>query len=339
MRPLIALEQMALLRDRLSTPNYQSYMQPFLEDMDRKDTGPVIADARGRPSGWAFCNREVLRLTMAEAYFVSADMVQVARWAAAGLGEHDTFRHDLWPTDYGFLWLEDALVSSEIWGRTITTKALSWGRSVANGKPGTMIVLYTDMLDERDEVNRKVREDAQAAGDWDKYAAMGNLHVHHLAWIPDGMQVGPEQTPVPEDYARWAHGDIQPSQLAQSAPNDQRFILAVLMLMNQSVTSVAREQADKNAAKRFRRMKLPSAVTVVTLRRTAGSRQEGETHVEWTHRWLVRGFWAWRRCGAEHPYAEEYDKGYRCRVYIAPFVKGPEGAPFKQSDKIYSLTR
>src|SRR4051794_21063998 len=154
MNPTRVLEEQALLRDRLSHPNYAKYMEPFLVDVARKGNGPTVNDPNtGEPSGWHFCNRERTRLDMAEAYFVSRDMVQLAIWASASLDSSDTFRHDLWPSDYGFLWLEDSLVSKEIWGRNVITKAITWGRGVANGKPGTMVVLYTDMDDERDEVN------------------------------------------------------------------------------------------------------------------------------------------------------------------------------------------
>lgn len=328
--PRSALEQMGLLKDRLSTREYQAYMQPFLEDVHLKGSGPIITDAQGRPSGWAFCNREVERLKMAEAYYVAEEMMPLVRWAAAGLSGIDRFEHDVWPTDYGFLLFEDALVSKEMWGRVTTTKAITWGRSVAANQPGTLVVFYTDMSDPRDEVNTQIREGAQDAKDWFKYERMGALHVHHVSWIPDGLRVGPEQIVPPARYAEYAVGN---QHLADSTPNDTRFLLALLMLLNQTVTTVARHEMDKQATKRFRRMEIPSAITVVQLRRHAGSRQQGESLVEWAHRWVVRGHWR------NQPYKGENSETVYRRIWIAPFVKGPDNAPFKQSEKVYAFVR
>jgi hypothetical protein len=334
--PTRVLEEQALLRDRLTTANYQAYMQPFLEDMARKGPGIMVTDEKGRPSGWHFCQREIKRLEMAESYYVSPDMVHLARWASTGLDDTDTFRHDLWPTDYGFIWLDGSLVSHEIWGRTITTQAMSWGRVNANGQSGMMAVFYTDMDDTRDEVNAQIKAKAIADGDWQKYQDMGNLHIHHIQFFRNGSDCGPETLTAPEDYQKWADGDL--TTLAQTE-NDARFMLALLMLLNQTVTSVQTEDADKRLAKRMRRMKMPERVTVISLRRHEGARGEGESLVEWQHRWVVRGHWRWQPCGQDYPGAVQRDGKWVVRLYIAPYVKGPEGKPLKQSTKVYALVR
>lgn len=337
MNPVLALEEQALLRDRLSTPGYVRYMQPFLEDTYAKKHGPVTPGPDGKPSGWHFCQQEMNRLKMAEAYYVAAEMMPLVRWAASGLNETDRFDRTLWPTDYGFLYFEEPLISTEMWGRTVVTKAITWGRMHADDHPGTYLVHYTDMDDDRDEVNADIIADAQAAGDYDKYQRMGRLHVHHLVWIPDDMRVGPETVVPSEKYAQYAVGD---QTLAAETPNDGRFTLALLMMLNQTVTDVRKEETDRRAARRFRRMGLPSSVTVVRLRRHKdANRYEGETLVEWAHRWIVRGHWAWRHCGPDHAFAQEYEGGFRVRVWISPYIKGPDGAPLKQTEKVYALVR
>jgi len=60
-------------------------------------------------------------------------------------------------------------------------------------------------------------------------------------------------------------------------------------------------------------------VIVVRLRRVYQERETGETQVEWQHRWMVRGHWRrqWYATTREHKL-----------IYIAPFIKGPEGKPF-----------
>lgn len=335
--PKDALEQMGLLRDRLSLPEYSRYMQPFMEDVARKRMSAVTADPDGNPSGWQFCQREIARLKMAEAYYVSAEMMPLTRWAAAGLESTDRFEREVWPTDYGFLLFEEPMVGIEMWGRTVTTKAITWGRAVGTTSArrpgeisGTLVNFYTDMNDPNDEVNVEIREKAIAAKDWDKYLRMGPLHVHHVMFIPDDERVGPPEIVPPEDYARFAVGTT--NVLAKSTTNDSRFLLALLMLLNQTVTSVAEHQMDKQTAKRFGRMKIPSKITVIQLRRHEGSRQHGESLVEWAHRWVVRGYWR------NQPYKVDGKTVYR-RIWIAPHIKGPEGLPLKQSEKVYAFVR
>lgn len=337
MNPQVALEQQALLRDRLGAPEYPGYMLGFLRDVKRKKAGAVIGDERGNPDGGAFCSREIERLNMAEAYYLSGEMLPLVTWAAAGLNQTDAFEHEVWPTDYGFVFFEEPLPSTEMYGRTVVTKAMTWGRATATESetlrsiPGTMVVLYTDFSDARDEVNTEIKAEAEFHNDWVKYERMGRLHVHHIMWVPDGLRVGPEKLIPPERYADYAVGD---QQLAKDAPNDGRFLLAFLMMLNQTVTSVEEHTLDRKGSRRFKRMGLPDRVTVVRLRRHKNiDRLEGETLVEWAHRWVVRGHWR------NQPYKDDDGTTIYKRIWIAPHVKGPEGAPLKQSQKIYALVR
>lgn len=83
-------------------------------------------------------------------------------------------------------------------------------------------------------------------------------------------------------------------------------------------------------------------VQVITLRTFLGkaTKKSDHTHptegVEWRHRWLVRGHWAWRRCNPENA-----DTGEDCRkrVYIESYVKGPEDRPLIIRDKLYAVVR
>lgn len=329
--PITALEQHSLLKDRLTIPAYAKYMQPFMEDLHRKNLA-AICNPDGKPSGWYFCQREIKRLAMAETYYLSAEMMPLVRWAGAGLNGTDSFSHEVWPSDYGFAYFEEALLSEEIWGRTIVTKAMSWGRAVdpGTGHPGTIIVFYTDMGDARDEVNDYVKvlnEKNAPKQTYDFLKQMGQLHVHHLQWLPDGMRVGPERLIPPEHYADYAVGD---QKLAPDATNDMRFVLAFLMLLNQTVVTVSKQEADKRTSKRMRRMKMPTAVTVIQLRRhKSANRQEGESIVEWANRWVVRGHWR------NQPYGDGTIK----RIFIAPFIKGPEDRPLVMTKKVNALVR
>lgn len=112
------------------------------------------------------------------------------------------------------------------------------------------------------------------------------------------------------------------------------------MMLGQTVTSVEPHEFDRRTARRVRRMGLPGRVTVVRLRRVKdANRYEGETLVEWANRWIVKGHWAWRHCGQDHPRAQPYEKGWRARCWVAPYVKGPPDLPLRQTEKVYALVR
>lgn len=71
-----------------------------------------------------------------------------------------------------------------------------------------------------------------------------------------------------------------------------------------------------------KREHLPTIRTVALRRREASAAQKA-THggVDWQHQWLVRGHWRNQFYPATDTHAPKY---------IAPYVKGPDGAPLKQ---------
>jgi hypothetical protein len=82
-------------------------------------------------------------------------------------------------------------------------------------------------------------------------------------------------------------------------------------------------------------------VQVITLRTFLGKNSKPHTPDpdstrEYSHRWIVRGHWAWRHCSPENA-----DEGEDCRkrVYIDPYVKGPEDKPLIIKDKLYAVVR
>lgn len=83
-------------------------------------------------------------------------------------------------------------------------------------------------------------------------------------------------------------------------------------------------------------------VQVITLRTFLGKAAKKSDHtpptegVEWRHRWLVRGHWAWRRCNPENA---DTGEDRRKRVYIESYVKGPEDRPLIIRDKLYAVVR
>lgn len=81
--------------------------------------------------------------------------------------------------------------------------------------------------------------------------------------------------------------------------------------------------------KRKKRVRQPD-VRVVALRAgTNHARAYSGTNREYRHRWMVRGHWR------NQPYLKDGETAYR-RAWIAPYLKGPSGAPLLTSPKVYA---
>ncbi len=71
-------------------------------------------------------------------------------------------------------------------------------------------------------------------------------------------------------------------------------------------------------------------VRVVGLRRKTYPETDGTRKVDWTHRWLVRGFWR----NQWYPSEERHKP-----IWIADHVKGPAAKPFVAKHRSFEFTR
>lgn len=347
MNPRDALHQQEMLHDACTRSRTRQYLAAVMDDIKKKKTGPVIEGPHRDTAALALAQL----LEGAETFYVSEDMGLVAEAASHGLDGTDAFTHDMWPTETGFLLFERGFGLQDVWGREVITNAIAWQRRSATSEDGksrhagTMVWEFSLLGDERDTMTRSMSAQEQA----DLAHDMGTrLQLQGTAWIGDGMRVGPPTWETPEGYDQHLEPEIEaklrPEDRAdKSAPqvgNIARIYMALLMLMEQKIAAKERHDLKPKNAKRARRMKVPGQVTIIRLRHEAAQREPGETNVEWQHRWLVRGHWRWQYVGPHYPLAVEVEPGkYRARIYIAPFVKGPDDAPFKVTKKVNALIR
>jgi hypothetical protein len=102
------------------------------------------------------------------------------------------------------------------------------------------------------------------------------------------------------------------------------------LLMQQPVTTVADATFDRAERRRLARQRLDDRpVRVINLRRRAASTIAGQSDREYHHQWIVRGHWR------DQWYAS---RGVHRPVWIAPHVKGPEGAPMLGGEKVHAWT-
>ncbi|MEU1497234.1 hypothetical protein [Streptomyces sp. NPDC005732] len=106
-----------------------------------------------------------------------------------------------------------------------------------------------------------------------------------------------------------------------------RALHTVWLLMRQQLADTRSVEPDRASRKRMRRDHYePKAIRVVSLRRPQGA-STGGGESSFQHQWIVRGHWRqhW------HPKRQVHRP-----VWIAPHVKGPEGAPMIGGEKVYA---
>lgn len=106
---------------------------------------------------------------------------------------------------------------------------------------------------------------------------------------------------------------------------------AASLLMRQEFTSETSIEPNSASRKRIRRLgQDPRPVRVINLRRASHSTGAGESEREYHHQWIVRGHWRQQW----YPSREVHRP-----VWIAPHIKGPEGAPLIGGEKVHALVR
>ncbi len=309
----------------------------------------------GRSGGWTrgkeMSDTEITDLQgnllrVADVYRVSHDMSALVQVASMGLSSEDTFDWSLAPTRNGFVSFDRPLEVVDQRGQQMLIHFLLWGAiDTGTGIPATIVWGFNDTYRQPDEVAVQLMADMAAEEGGPERVETYNRGVGR--WAPvtsqvyfNGQSLGPAMIMGDDEAAQrlMAEGiKIQPGS------NVLRYVHSLWLMMGQTIARVESDKPERPARRRAVKMNLPSAVTVVRLRREGApstGRKPGESQVEWNHRWVVKGHWRWQVCGENHPLAQEQSPGvYRARMWINPFVKGPESAPFRQSEKVYSLER
>lgn len=123
--------------------------------------------------------------------------------------------------------------------------------------------------------------------------------------------------------------------IGQRARDQAAYIAAGMLFLEQRLAVRSRQEVPRSVARRIQRDK-PDAdvgVQVVTLRRpTSAGSEATESGTDWHCQWMVRGHWRNQPYGPLH-------KSRRPK-WITPYVKGPEGRPFKPpSERVFAVVR
>jgi hypothetical protein len=271
----------------------------------------------------------------ADPIYVSPDMMTLVEGAARSFVPEPLHEDDL-ITDHGFVYLPRSLWLTDVHGKRISYRAISWkvvnyefgwqpeGKyDLPTPEHGIYLMLYHSVLDPDD----MDRDGAEIAPDFKQGAQIvnrqaGGLTLTHITPWLFGQGYPDAENDVNRKDLLDQHGPFEEPEGVVGLGGIAQFVQTLFRLMNQTITIRAEASPSRQCRKRYARAGFPDKkVVVVTLRRTReGSYQEhGDSEpVEWSHRWLVSGHWRnqWFPSLSLHR-----------QIWISPYIKGPDEAP------------
>jgi hypothetical protein len=253
---------------------------------------------------------ERMRVEQAQLYYVSPEMTELVSTAGRSLPDFNIEPEDM-PSPEGMIAFGSSLhtgLTSPAFaaGQTVGIAAIVW--SLLHGANGG---LWLSFYATRSEVADALPNDSGES-------LVAGQHLIYLfgteaAW---GFRVGDTAAPEPD-----SHLDVA-----------GRALKSAWLLMQQPLAECSEVGADRAARKRLRRAgQEPKSVRVVDLRRPKHTgTSNGESGREYHHQWIVRGHWRQQWYPAREVHRP---------VWIAPHVKGPDGAPLIGGEKVYALKR
>ena len=320
LRPTDVLDLRADLATRLDNASFRDIVRSVLEAgvsvhtvQSKQDFVMANALAQIAPSA----------LAPAVNYYVSPDMCDLVAHAADMLDATDMADITIVPSPAGFAYFDKPIVIHDVRGDFVNVNAIVWRRTAND----VMCWFFNDQYRHPDAAAQFVLEEEDAAA----LRMIGRWGFIGCILYADGEQIGDPIMSVSE--TAYDHYWKDRSEDPPSFDNPRRPIHALWMLLNQTLVSRDREFGDRRTAKRMKRMDVPNDVTVITLRRREVQHDGEGSQVEWSHRWLVRGFWRWQ------PFKNDEGEWDHRRQWINPYIKGPADAPLVVTQKVNAFTR
>lgn len=380
MRPSEILDAQADLLDRLKDKDlfYQQIalaaaaaMQQYHLPNGSRDNQALVGRLSdeltdtSRAAGQEFTDHLARQVENAYAYRVTHDMELLVEHVADQLDDSDQWDFRMPPTPAGFIRFDRPIEVREMRGDNMLVHFAIWGPASIDlrgtATPATVYQFFNDIWTQPDESWERYGFDDGGGDDLtqeekDRYLrAIGRWASTSIMIMFHGEAVGPPTVREKSEEEYHADGIYG----SEATTNLGRHMFALFFLLNQTISTVKDEYPDRAGGRRAKRRNFPPKVSVITLRRSEGNRQEGESLVEWHHRWIVRGHMRWQPYGVrkvdhvhdlgqpelnEHGHATRHCQHEGCdhfvsRIYIAPYEKGPEGAPLVVSTKLYDLSR
>lgn len=294
---------------------------------------------------WNIVDSTMLTIERAENFFVSADMCELITYSTVMFDKSDKADVTLPPVDNGFVYFEQPFELKDIQGATVKVNAMLWRRTpvrVGNSLVDAFIChMWNDQYRTPDDI-ASVNDPEQLSKMFGRTILQSEVDYYHrlngrwgyvgMSTYADGQDIGPLNIEASEEVAAEYEKNGVAAIVAYT--NVARFFHAFWLMMQQPLAeAVKSEQPDRATRKRMAAANLPSDVTIIQFRRRESKKSEGPAKkVNWTHRWMVRGFWRWQ------PYKVE-GEWIRKRIWIAPTIKGPEDKPLVLKQKVNAFVR
>lgn len=301
-------------------PRVRDEMSQFLSDFGTRIFGvrnesDLEEYVPEQSSGDYLAKMEIMRLAHAELYHVTEGMADLVESASRNVPDFSLQQEDL-PSPFGLVYYARPIIVGEKSSTPTPIVAMSWGhwpgRNVGAGKSwpkgGVWVTIYSDA-------------DAMVQFGFSEVQRRKSLQMSPL--VPMNHEI---QVPFGE-------GGTIGSRFGDdgSLSTPDAVLRTTWLLMSQTISSVEDAHFDRAARRRYaREQKEPPPVRVIGLRNRSHASGDSESDREYHHQWIVRGHWRkqW------YPSVNDHRP-----VWIAPHIKGPEGAPLLGGERVYSLKR
>jgi hypothetical protein len=283
-----------------------------------------------------------------QAFFVSADMCKLLEHSAKVLDSTDQCDMSIAPADKGFCLFETPIAV----GKNKIAHGLVWNKSSLHGEGVALNCMFvTNPQRDMDLIAEAlINRTGRYAGLPEQVLPyVRQWQIRSFCTYLDGQPITPFRSMSSEDLLSGAVPMESSEELAKLMLNREEEISGVtstmaivhalfLMLGQTIVDTETKHEAGKKLKSRMIASKMPSEVVIVKLRHVKQDQEPGVagsagTPVEWTHRWMVNGFWRWQ------PYKNAAGETVRKRIWIDPYVKGPADKPLILKDRVMALVR
>lgn len=238
-------------------------------------------------------------------HYVDQAFSALVNAAAPSMPNAPLAEHDL-PDPYGVMLFSEPLPDPRYNGAPVRYMAVWLPYQIESGGGGMMTVWFANGADT-----------AQQAG-----------------WDPQVLATYPAYAPALVTCSDF--GTVfRDEELAADAPREAaliRYLLATWNLQRQRLTTTRIVRPDRASGRRLDRSGdlTDRAVRVINLRIPDPSEGDRPSDREFRHQWIVRGHWRQQW----YPSIDDHRP-----VWIAPHIKGPEGAPLLGGEKVYAWNR
>jgi hypothetical protein len=260
-------------------------------------------------------------------YYCDDDMSEMVEMGAQVLTHEDVADTSNVEHPRGFCYFTKAIALSE----TMKIHALAWAPHMFDddGNPITyLITAYNDRFNEADS----------ALEGWEQFHSRVGLPVPNFRWVYRATTPYRSGDPMaPTESLTNALSEFTATPVIRVTPS---YAFHSLMLMLQQpaeiVTICKKETTNKKQAKRLKGKNIPTEVTIIDIRHKYRSAPSvtGPSDREYSHRWLVVGHWRWQPMKDK-----ETGLAIKKRIWINPYIKGPEDKPFIATKRVHALLK